>query len=68
MTESEIVFLVDGVALGVNGMNILHAYWASRDARRARAENAAALHRAAGDLFFSSFRAYRLQQRIEARR
>ncbi|MGW4876572.1 hypothetical protein ACWEPI_08450 [Streptomyces sp. NPDC004262] len=68
MTENEIVFLVYGLALGANGMSILNTFWARRDARRAREASAAALHRAAGDVFYSTFRAYRLQQRIEARR
>lgn len=66
MTENEILFLVYGFVLGGHAVNLLNVFWARRDARRARAESAAALHRAAGDLFLTSFRTYRLQQRIGA--
>ncbi|MFF7982312.1 hypothetical protein ACFZDK_24810 [Streptomyces sp. NPDC007901] len=68
MTMDEILMLLYGVALGSELTSLLHIYWSRRDERRARSESAVARHRAAGDLFFSSFRLYRLQQRTGVRR
>ena len=63
MTSSEIQMLITGVALGAQGMSLLHAYWASKDARRSEARAQAAIKRAAGDRYLSSLRLYRLQHR-----
>ncbi|PAN01023.1 hypothetical protein CJI59_13960 [Streptomyces sp. Alain-F2R5] len=62
MTTNEILMLAVGLALGAQSMNALHAYWASKDARRAAAQSDAVLKRMAGDSFLSSFRLYRLQE------
>ncbi|MFD5297194.1 hypothetical protein ACFWJU_18545 [Streptomyces mutabilis] len=63
MTTNEILMLAVGLVLGAQSMNALHAYWASKDARRAAAQSAALLKRMTGDSFLSSVRAYRLQER-----
>jgi hypothetical protein len=66
MTESEIQMLLTGVALGAQGMSILHAYWASKDARRSATQAQAAMKRSAGDCYLSSLRLYQLQHRSQA--
>ncbi|MFJ9628064.1 hypothetical protein ACIRU8_10270 [Streptomyces sp. NPDC101175] len=63
----QIQILIAGMAIGVWAANIANAYWAHRDRRRAHAESAAALKRAAGDVYLNSFRLYRLQHRTEVR-
>jgi hypothetical protein len=63
MTDTEIQMLITGVALGAQGMSLLHAYWSSKDARRGAARAAAAVKRAAGDRYLSSLRLYQLQHR-----
>jgi len=68
MTSNEISMLVVGLALGSQGVNVVHAYWASRDARRSAIAAQAAVKRAAGDRYVSSLRLYQLQHRTEARR
>ncbi|MDX2552776.1 hypothetical protein QBA35_19110 [Streptomyces bottropensis] len=66
MTDSEIQMLLTGVALGAQGMSVLHAYWASKDARRSAARAQAAVKRSAGDRYLSSLRLYQLQHRSRA--
>ncbi|UJV41600.1 hypothetical protein [Streptomyces sp. AMCC400023] len=66
MTESEIQMLLTGVALGAQGMSILHAYWASKDARLSATRAQAAAKRSAGDRYLSSLRIYQLQHRSQA--
>ncbi|WP_432135169.1 hypothetical protein [Streptomyces sp. bgisy154] len=68
MTSNEILMLAVGLILGMQGMNTLHAYWASRDAHRSATAAEAAMKRAAGDRYLSSLRLYRLQQRMETHR
>lgn len=68
MTPNEISMLAVGLALGAQGMNVLHAYWASKDASRAATAAQAAMKRAAGDRYLSSLRLHQLQQRTETRR
>jgi hypothetical protein len=63
VTPNEIQMLITGVALGAQGMAMLHAYWASKDARRSAARAAAAVKRSAGDRYLSSLRLYQLQHR-----
>ncbi|MER8004961.1 hypothetical protein [Streptomyces sp. NPDC094149] len=63
MTTNEIVMLALGIALGAHLMNILNAYWSSRDARRSATEAQAAMKRAAGDRYLGSLRLYQLQRR-----
>jgi hypothetical protein len=58
--------LAIGLALGSQGMNVLHAYWASKDARRSATAAQAALKGAAGDRYLNTFRLYRLQHRSRA--
>ena len=68
MTENELVMLISGIAIGIHLMNLLHAYWAQRDARRSQAQARAAIKQAAGDQYLNSLRLYQLQQRTGARR
>ncbi|MDX2679271.1 hypothetical protein [Streptomyces soliscabiei] len=63
MTPNEITYLLCGAALGSQGMNVLWAYWASKDARRSATASQAAWKRAAGDRYLSSLRLYQLQHR-----
>ncbi|MFD9319309.1 hypothetical protein ACFWDQ_16695 [Streptomyces sp. NPDC060053] len=63
MTTTEITYLVTGIALGGQLMNVLHAYWASKDARRSETAACAALKRAAGDRYLNSLGLYQLQHR-----
>ena len=65
MTESEIQMLLIGVAFGAQGMSVLHAYWASKDACRSAARAEAAMKRSAGDRYLSSLRLYQLQHRSQ---
>ncbi|MEU5192786.1 hypothetical protein AB0G86_01810 [Streptomyces scabiei] len=65
MTPSEIQMLITGAALGAQGMSILHAYWASKDAHRSAARARAAMKRSAGDRYLSSLRLYQLQHRSQ---
>lgn len=66
MTPNEISMLAIGLALGSQGMTLLHAYWASKDARRSAARAQAAMKRSAGDRYLSSLRLYQLQHRSPA--
>ncbi|MFF9324017.1 hypothetical protein ACF1AY_04790 [Streptomyces sp. NPDC014776] len=68
MTSNEISMLAIGFAIGAQGVNVLHAYWASKDARRRAVAARVARRRAAGDRYLSSLRLYQLQHRAEARR
>ena len=63
MTTNELLMLVVGMSLGAQLMNLVHAYWASKDARRSAAQAKAAIKRAAGDHYLSSLRLYQIQQR-----
>ncbi|GAA3854007.1 hypothetical protein GCM10023084_05290 [Streptomyces lacrimifluminis] len=63
MTDNEIQMLFVGVALGAQGVSLLHVFWNARDARRGHTAAEAARKRAAGDLYLSSLRLYRLQHR-----
>ncbi|MFK4797814.1 hypothetical protein ACI3K5_03860 [Streptomyces sp. MPA0124] len=60
MTSNEILMLAAGLFTGAQLMNLMHAIWASRDARRDAATARAAVKRAAGDHFLNGFRLYRL--------
>ena len=68
MTPNEIQMLVVGIALGVQGMTLLHMVWDMRDARRSERASRAVMKGAAGDQFMSSFRLYRLRAQREVRR
>ena len=63
MTDNEIQMLITGVALGAQGMTLLHIFWNARDARRDARRAQAANKRAAGDQYLNSLRLYRLQHR-----
>ncbi|GAA4999594.1 hypothetical protein [Streptomyces siamensis] len=63
MTPNEWQMLAVGIALGSQLMNLLHMRWNAQDARRNDAAAAATRKKAVGDLYLSSFRLYRLQQR-----
>ncbi|MFG2683136.1 hypothetical protein [Streptomyces sp. NPDC048392] len=60
MTTNETLVLAVGLLTGAQCMNLMHAYWASQDARRSIARAEATLKRLAGDRYLSSFRLYRL--------
>lgn len=66
MTDNEIGMLFVGVALGAQGMTLLHVFWNARDARRDARHARAANKRAAGDQYLNSLRLYQLQQRSPA--
>ncbi|USQ82653.1 hypothetical protein NFX46_02025 [Streptomyces phaeoluteigriseus] len=68
MTTNEISMLAIGITVGAQMMNVLNAYWASRDARRSETQAVAALKQATGDRYLNSLRLYQLQHRTEARR
>jgi hypothetical protein len=68
VTTNEISLLAIGITVGAQLMNMLHAYWASRDARRAETQALAALKQATGDRYFHSLGLYQLQHRTDARR
>jgi hypothetical protein len=55
--------LVVGAALGAQLMNLLHMRWDAQAARRSAAASHAIRKQAFGDMFFSSFRLYQLQNR-----
>lgn len=63
MTDSELLMLATGFMLGAQMMNVIHAYWSSKDARRSATEAQAAFKRSAGDRYLSSLRLYQLQHR-----
>lgn len=63
MTSNELLMLVVGMGLGAHLMNLMHAYWASKDARRSATQAQAAIKRAAGDHYLNSLRLYQIQQR-----
>lgn len=63
MTDNEIRMLITGIALGAQGMSLLHIFWNARDARRDARRAQAAVKLAAGDQYLNSLRLYRLQQR-----
>ncbi|MET7321310.1 hypothetical protein [Streptomyces sp. NPDC005549] len=62
MTSNEILMLAVGLFTGAQLTNLMHAVWASRDARRNATAAQAAAKRAAGDRYLSSLTLYRLQQ------
>lgn len=64
MNPNEIQMLVIGAALGAQLMNLLHMRWDAQAARRSAAASRVARKQATADLFFSSFRLYRLQNRV----
>jgi hypothetical protein len=66
MTTNEIVMLAVGLSLGVQTMNLLHAYWNRQDARCGAVRAEATLKRLAGERYLSSFRLYRLGKRDTA--
>lgn len=66
MTDNEILMLITGVALGAQGVSLLHAFWNARDARRNQTEAEVARKSTAGDLYLNSLRLYRLQHRGRA--
>lgn len=66
MTPNEIQMLITGVALGAQGMTLLHVFWNARDARRDARRSQAAAKRSAGDQYLNSLRLYRLQHRSPA--
>lgn len=68
MTTNEIWMLALGLTIGSHGANLLHAYWASKDARRSAVIAQTAVKRSAGDRYLSSLRLYQLQQRTETLR
>jgi len=68
VTTDEIVLFATGIALGVQGMTLLHMWWDMRDARRSERASRAIAKGAAGDQFMSSFRLYRLRAQREVRR
>ncbi|GAA0348504.1 hypothetical protein PV735_31705 [Streptomyces turgidiscabies] len=68
MTPNEIQMLFVGIALGAQGMTLLHVFWNARDARRDARRAQAANKRAAGDEYLHSLRLYRLQQRAGVQR
>lgn len=63
MTDNEIQMLITGVALGAQGMTLLHIFWNARDARRYARRAQAANKLIAADQYHSSLRLYRLQHR-----
>lgn len=63
MTSNEILMLAAGLFTGAQLTNLMHAVWASRDARRSATAAQVAAKRAAGDRYLSSLTLYRLQQR-----
>ncbi|MGQ4358890.1 hypothetical protein [Streptomyces sp. SAS_272] len=63
MSDNEILMLCSGIALGGQGMNLLHAYWASKDAQRAAVRARVAAKQARGDQYLNSLRLYQLQHR-----
>lgn len=63
MTDNEIQMLITGVALGAQGMTLLHIFWNARDARRYARRAQATAKRSAGDQYLNSLRLYRLQHR-----
>ncbi|MET9411296.1 hypothetical protein ABZX90_36965 [Streptomyces sp. NPDC002935] len=63
MTPNEIQMTIVGAALGAQLMNLLHMRWDAQAARRSAAASRVARKQASGDMFFSSFRLYRLQNR-----
>ncbi|MGW3936467.1 hypothetical protein [Streptomyces phaeochromogenes] len=65
MTPNEIQMLFVGVALGAQGMSLLHMFWNARDARRDERRAHAAAKRSAGDQYLHSLRLYRLTHRSE---
>ncbi|MGX1512210.1 hypothetical protein [Streptomyces collinus] len=67
MTSNEFLMLAAGLFTGAQLMNLMHAVWASRDARRSAAEAEAAVKRAVGDRYLNSFRQYQIDQLREAR-
>lgn len=64
MSLNEIQMLIIGMGLGVVLMNLLHMRW-DEQARRSTADSRAARKQATGDLFYSGFRLYRLQDRTQ---
>lgn len=68
MTTDEIMLFATGIGVGAQFMAILHMVWDMRDARRSAAESRAAVKRASGDQFMSSFRLYRLRAQREVQR
>jgi hypothetical protein len=63
VTDNEILMLATGFAVGAQMMNVIHAYWSSKDARRSATAAQAAIKRSAGDRYLSSLRLYQLQHR-----
>ncbi|MGW3416486.1 hypothetical protein [Streptomyces phaeochromogenes] len=63
MTPNEIQMLLVGVALGSQGMSLLHMFWNARDARRDERRAQADAKHSAGDHYLNSLRLYRLQHR-----
>ncbi|WP_326786435.1 hypothetical protein [Streptomyces sp. NBC_00151] len=66
MNPNEIQMLIVGAALGAQLMNLLHMRWDAQAARRSAAASKVARKQASGDLFLSSLRLYRLQNRSRA--
>ncbi|MER7963581.1 hypothetical protein [Streptomyces ardesiacus] len=60
MTSNEILMLAVGLFTGAQLTNLMHAHWASRDARRDAAAAQAAWKRAAGDRYLYEIRTHRL--------
>ncbi|GHA60982.1 hypothetical protein GCM10010330_10960 [Streptomyces tendae] len=67
MTSNEILMLAVGLLTGAQLTNLMHAYWASQDARRDAAAAETALKRSIGDRDLNTFRLERLQQRTGTR-
>jgi hypothetical protein len=66
VTDNEIQILFVGIALGAQGVSLLHAFWNVRDTRRGQVAAEAARKSTAGDLYLNGFRLYRLQHRSPA--
>ena len=66
MTPNEIQLFLCGVALGVQGMAVLHMVGDLRDIRRNEKVSREAMKRTAGDQYLNSLRLYRLQHRSRA--
>lgn len=64
MTPNEIQALIVGAAIGAHGMNILHAHWQAKAARKAAARALATAKRSAGDRYLNSLHVYRLRQEM----
>ncbi|MEU1497018.1 hypothetical protein [Streptomyces sp. NPDC005732] len=63
MSLNQIQMLIIGAAFGAQVMNLLHVRWDRQNASRSTAASRAALKQARGDLFMSTFCAYRWKNR-----